>query len=74
MSSEEVYLEPALILRGDTLEQRLERILEESWVEFEAEQQLPTGTARLDHAHAGYPEHQHQHQHVAQDRQSPALH
>ena len=75
MSSEEVYLEPALLLKGDTLERRLERILEESWVEFEAEQQLlPAGTARLDHTHAGYAEHQHQHQQVAQDRQFPTFH
>lgn len=74
-SSEDVYLEPALLLHGDALERRLECILEESWAEFEAEQQLasPTGAARLNYAGTGYDQHQHQHQQVAQDRQFSPL-
>lgn len=74
MSSEDVYLEPALVLCGDTLERRLERILEESWAEFAVEQQLPAGTARLDQRHSGHAQRQHQRQYVAQDGQSPPLH
>ncbi len=73
MSSEDVYLEPALVLCGDTLERRLERILEESWAEFAVEQRLPAGAARLDQRHTGHAQHQHQHHHVAHDGQSPPL-
>ena len=74
MSSEDVYLEPALVLCGDTLEQRLERILEESWAEFEVEQSLPTRAARLDQRGACCAKHQHQQQKVRQQGQSLALH
>mgnify|MGYP001166448229 CR=1 FL=1 len=72
MSSEEVYLEPALGLRGDALTQRLESILEESWTEFEAEH----GSALAARPHDGdarYPPQQQQRQHVRHHRQAAPL-
>ena len=70
MSSEEVYLEPALVWRGDALAQRLEHLLEESWAEFEAEQGL-AGAARLEHHYTGHGSHQHQRKDVTTERHSP---
>lgn len=67
MSSEDVCLEPALVFQGEPLARRLERILEESWAEFELEQGL-TSTARLQHDRNGNAQHQQQGKHVPQHR------
>lgn len=67
MSSEDVCLEPALVFRGDALERRLERILEESWAEFEVEQGLAVAT-RLQHRRYCNAEHQQQRKPVSRNR------